>query len=72
MEDVELSGRLRRSGQIKLLDPPMETSALKQTERGSWTVTMRNLLFLILFRCGIPAEQLHQWYYGRDGTALPR
>jgi hypothetical protein len=72
MEDVELSGRLRRSGQIKLLDPPMESSARKQIERGSWTVTMRNLLFLILFRCGIPAEQLHQWYYGRDGTALPR
>ena len=72
MEDVELSGRLRRSGQIKLLDPPMESSARKQIERGPWSVTMRNLLFLILFRCGIAAERLHEWYYGRDGAAVPR
>jgi hypothetical protein len=72
MEDVELSARLRRSGQIKLLDPPMESSARKQIERGPWSVTMRNLLFLILFRCGIAAERLHEWYYGRDGAAVPR
>lgn len=63
MEDVEFSARLRRSGKIQLLDPPVRTCAGMQIERGAWKVTMRNLLFLILFRCGVPAERLHTWYY---------
>lgn len=61
MEDVDLSRRLRRSGKIVLLDPPMKSCARKQIERGTWKVTMRNLLFLILFRCGVAPERLHQW-----------
>ena len=32
MEDVEFSARLRRSGKIKLLDPPMRSCAQKQIE----------------------------------------
>jgi GT2 family glycosyltransferase len=63
MEDVEFSARLRRSGQIQLLDPPVRTCAGMQIARGAWKVTMRNLLFLILFRFGVPAERLHSWYY---------
>jgi len=54
MEDVEFSRRLRRSGEIRLLDPPMQSSARKQIEQGAWRVTLLNLLFLILFRCGVP------------------
>ena len=63
MEDVDLSRRLRRSGKIALLDPPMETSPQKQIEQGAWKVTLRNLLFLILFRAGVSADRLHNWYY---------
>jgi hypothetical protein len=63
MEDVDLSRRLRRSGKIALLDPPMETSPQKQIEQGAWKVTLRNLLFLILFRAGVSANRLHNWYY---------
>ena len=65
MEDVDLSRRLRRSGKIVLLDPPMQTSPQKQIEQGAWKVTLRNLLFLILFRAGISADRLHHWYYAR-------
>jgi hypothetical protein len=67
MEDVEFSKRLRRSGKVVLLDPPMQTCSRKQIEQGTWRVTVRNLLFLLLFRFGVSAERLHSWYY-----ALPR
>ncbi len=65
MEDVEFSRRLRRSGKIRLLDPPMQSSAQKQIEQGAWRVTLLNLLFLILFRVGVAPEHLHRWYYAR-------
>jgi len=72
MEDVEFSGRLRRSGLIKLLDPPMKSCARKQIERGAWKVTLRNLLFLILFRCGVSPKRLHKGYYDDESGACVR
>ncbi len=63
MEDVEFSRRLRRSGKIVMLDPPMESSPHAQIEQGSWRVTLRNLSFLILFRWGADANKLHRRYY---------
>ncbi len=73
MEDVDLSGRLRASGKIKLLDPPIRSCARTQIARGPWRVTLRNLIFLILFRCGVPVESLHRWYYGfRRGSGEKR
>jgi len=66
MEDVEFSARLRRSGKIKLLDPPVRSCARMQIVQGAWKVSLRNLLFLILFRCGVPVEGLHSWYYSAD------
>jgi hypothetical protein len=63
MEDVEFSRRLRRSGKIVLLDPPMSSSPAKQIAQGSWRTTLRNMLFLVLFRLGVSAELLHSWYY---------
>ena len=64
MEDVDLSRRLRASGKIKLLDPPIRSCARAQIAQGPWKATLRNLLFLILFRCGVSVESLHHWYYG--------
>lgn len=76
MEDVEFSRRLRRAGKIVLLDPPMRSSPRRQIEQGAWRVTLRNLFFLIAFRCGISAEGLHRWYYRREllqpGGGRPR
>jgi glycosyltransferase involved in cell wall biosynthesis len=77
MEDVEFSRRLRRSGRIVLLDPPMSSSPARQIEQGAWRTTGRNMLFLLLFRCGVPADFLHAWYYRRmprivqGGTTSP-
>ena len=77
MEDVEFSPRLRRSGRIVLLDPAMSSSPARQIEQGAWRTTLRNMLFLLLFRCGVPADFLHAWYYRRmpeivqGGTTSP-
>jgi len=68
MEDVEFSARLRRSGKVALLDPPMQSSPRQQIEQGAWKVTLRNLVFLVLFRCGISGDRLHAWYYGAPTT----
>jgi GT2 family glycosyltransferase len=65
MEDVEFTLRLRRSGPIVLLDPPMSSSPARQIAHGAWRTTGRNLLFLLLFRLGVPAHFLHSWYYRR-------
>ena len=64
MEDVEFSKRLRRSGKVIVLDPPMQTSGRKHQKEGAWKVTLQNMLLLLLFRCGVPAKTLHAWYYG--------
>ena len=63
MEDVEFTLRLRRSGPIALLDPPMASSPDRQIAHGAWRTTGRNLAFLFLFRLGVPATFLHSWYY---------
>ena len=68
MEDVEFSARLRRSGNVALLDPPMQSSPRQQIEQGAWKITLRNLVFLVLFRCGISGDRLHAWYYGAPTT----
>lgn len=65
MEDVEFSRRLRAAGQIAVLDPPIRTSPRHHLEHGAWRTTIRNGLFLLLFKLGVPAEKLHANYYGR-------
>jgi rSAM/selenodomain-associated transferase 2 len=73
MEDVEFSKRLRQSGFIVLLDPPMRSSPRKHLEEGSWRTTLRNFTILVLFKLGTPADDLHRWYYRQrvKGTVLP-
>lgn len=65
MEDVDFSRKLRRSGKIALLDPPMRSSPAQHLENGPWKTTFRNLLFLVLFRLGVSPSRLHRWYYER-------
>lgn len=72
MEDVEFSRRLRAAGAIALLDPPIRTSPRHHLENGAWRTTIRNGLFLLLFKLGISAETLHAIYYARrNQTSAP-
>lgn len=70
MEDVEFSRRLRRSGLVAVLDPPLESSSRRHVGRGAWRASMQNGLFLLLYGCGCSPHRLHRWYY-REARALP-
>ena len=64
MEDVEFSKRLRRSGPIALLDPPIATSPRKHVSHGAWRTTLTNAALILFYKLGVPPERLHAWYYG--------
>jgi rSAM/selenodomain-associated transferase 2 len=63
MEDVAFSRRLRRSGRIALLQPPLATSARRHSKQGSWRTSLRNGALLGLYRIGVSPFRLHRWYY---------
>lgn len=64
MEDVEFSRRLRRApGIVVVLDPPVQSSARHHLGKGAWRMTVRNALFLVLYKFGFSPVRLHRWYY---------
>jgi rSAM/selenodomain-associated transferase 2 len=72
MEDVEFSKRLRRSGQLALLDPPITSSPRKHERRGAWKTTFTNAALILLYKLGAPPERLRAWYYEmKVGPAAP-
>ena len=64
MEDIEFSTRLRRSGPITLLDPPIATSTRKHQVQGAWRTTLTNAALILFYKLGVPPARLHAWYYG--------
>lgn len=69
LEDVDFSARLRRSGPVIVLDPPMETSPRRHLERGAWRTTLQNMFTLMLFTAGVSPVTLHRWYYAGQGMS---
>jgi hypothetical protein len=63
MEDMEFSQRLRKSGPIILLDPPMQSSARRHLQRGAWRTSLQNAAFILLYHLGVSPTTLHRWYY---------
>lgn len=63
MEDVEFTPRLRASGRIVILDPPIRTSARHHDGKGAWRRSIQNGLFLLLYKVGVSPARLHRWYY---------
>ena len=61
MEDVDFSRRLRRTGRVVLLDPPLWSPPRKP---GIWRTAIRNSALICLFYLGIEPRTLHRWYYG--------
>ena len=64
MEDIEFSKRLRRSGPIALLDPPIATSPRRHAKNGAWKTTLTNATLIFLYHLGVSPTRLHAWYYG--------
>ncbi len=72
MEDVDFSCRMRRRERIVLLAPAIRSSARKHIQQGRWRTTMTNVLFLLLYVCGVSPSRLHTWYYRRaPATSRP-
>ncbi len=62
MEDVDLVRRLRAEGRVRILPDTIHTSPRRWEEEGTFRVTLRNLLFLILFLFGIPPRFFARHY----------
>ena len=74
MEDMEFSSRLRAFGKVAVLDPPVRSSARHHERKGAWRTSIRNGLFILLYKLGVSPEQLHRWYYesaAPAGTEVP-
>ena len=69
MEDVALSRHLRRAPGFRLIDPPLRTSMRRFARRGRFFTRLQNAVYVLLFRCGVPAERLYRWYYGKPVDA---
>lgn len=69
MEDVALSRKLRRAPGFRLIDPPLRTSLRRFARRGRFWTRLQNIFYVLLFRCGVPAERLYRWYYGKPVDA---
>lgn len=70
MEDMEFSRRLRRAGQVAVLDPPLQSSTRRHQGRGPWRTSLQNGLFIVLYKCGLSPARLHRWYY-RERLTCP-
>ena len=63
MEDIEFSRRLRRVGNIVLLDPPLWSSPRRFHCLGKWRTSLLNFVLIGLFYSGVDPCTLHKWYY---------
>lgn len=63
MEDLEFSARLKRSGRVVLIDPPLLSSARRHRRHGKLRVTLENLAMIGLYNLGVSPDTLHRWYY---------
>ena len=68
MEDVDFSLRLRRSGRVVLLDPPIASSPRKHLAQGPWRTTATNAALLALYHLGVSPARLHALYYRRPAS----
>ena len=59
MEDVDLA---RRLGRIRTLDADALTSAVRWRKDGWFRRSARNLMYLGMFRLGVPAERISRMY----------
>lgn len=63
MEDLEFSGRLKREGRVRLLHPPIWSSARRFRRIGNLRATVFNAGLIGMFYAGVSTRTLHRWYY---------
>jgi glycosyltransferase involved in cell wall biosynthesis len=70
MEDIEFSKRLRRSGKIAVIDPPLLSSARRHKAYGSIRATVENFGAIWLYKLGVSPFWIHRHYYRRNRKGL--
>lgn len=66
MEDVDLTGRLKKQGKGVLLDTEVITSPRQWERKGVLRTTLRNWMFLSLYYLGVSPERLYKKYYASN------
>ncbi len=61
-EDMDFSQRLRKEGNVAILDEKASTSARRWLSEGIVFATLRNWLIASLFIMGFPPKVLSRWY----------
>jgi len=62
MEDVDFIRRLKKKGEIVLLQPAIVTSPRRWLKEGIYYTTLRNLILLGLYFTGVSPRRLARWY----------
>lgn len=71
MEDYEFVRRLRRFGELKLLDSAVLTSGRRWQRLGFLRATLINKLVILGYRCGVSPEKLLNLYRGSVSEPKP-
>jgi rSAM/selenodomain-associated transferase 2 len=62
MEDVDVLGRLRKSGRVALINLPVTTSARRFLQHGLLRQQLLNFILVVLFMLGVNPRTLARWY----------
>lgn len=68
MEDFQLVQRLQKQGKIAIIPLPVVTSARRWQKLGVCKTTLINQLIIIAYFCGVPPQQIAQWYRRNNST----
>jgi hypothetical protein len=64
-EDVSLSARLRRLGEMGLIKDCIHVSIRRYEKRGILKISALNLLLTLFYICGVSPERIYQIYYSK-------
>jgi rSAM/selenodomain-associated transferase 2 len=67
MEDMEFSKRLRASGRVVVIDPPLLSSARRHEAYGSLRASLEIFCVIWLYKFGVSPDWIHRHYYRRRG-----
>ncbi|KAB8319840.1 glycosyltransferase [Tolypothrix campylonemoides VB511288] len=62
MEDFELIRRLRRTGQITIINVPVLTSARRWLKKGVFKTTLTNQIIILAYLLGVSPKRIISWF----------
>jgi hypothetical protein len=62
MEDFELIRRLRRTGEITIINVPVLTSARRWLKNGVFKTTLTNQIIIVAYLLGVSPKRIGTWF----------